>query len=133
MGKKNNSILPIILGGLLVGGIIYYLWKRNVQGVDCDVEDVVDYEVSYVPIKKAVRVRKAVSPKKKKVGGALNTRQTQLYRYITKSNGLTTSDMLKKFSSVTDRTLRRDLNRLMASGIIVKSGSTKSSKYYQSK
>ncbi len=133
MKKDSNSIVPLIIGGVVVGGIIYYLWKRKVQSVDCDVEDVVDYEVSEAPIKKAVRARKVVSPKKKKVGGALNARQTQLYRYITKSNGLTTSDMLKKFSSVTDRTLRRDLNRLMASGIIVKSGSTKSSKYYQSK
>lgn len=59
----------------------------------------------------------------------LNTRQMQVLDYM-KRNGSEgrVSEMVKEFSE-TDRTLRRDLNKLEKMGLVKRSGSTKSVSY----
>lgn len=59
----------------------------------------------------------------------LNSRQKDIFKYIQRHGEGKVSTMLNDFKGVTDRTLRRDLNKLERIGIVKRSGSTKSVVY----
>lgn len=62
------------------------------------------------------------------VSSGLNDRQMKVLGYISDNGSGKVSDMVKIFSQ-TDRTLRRDLNKLEGMGFVKRSGSTKSVSY----
>lgn len=84
--------------------------------------------------------QKAVKPKVKKPGkdlekkavdkfSALGARQLKIFKLIKTSKEVDMSDLEGKFKSVTRRTLRRDLQKLIDIGLVEKHGKTKAAKY----
>lgn len=111
--------------GLLILGVIglgIYLYLRYRQSVR--------EEAFSIPSSSRDKEEKVIGVVSASNGRILNSRQKQLVSLLSKSNGLTTTDILKQVSNITDRTLRRDMNNLIELGVVKKSGSTKSSKYY---
>lgn len=66
------------------------------------------------------------------VSNGLNDRQMKIMDYISEKGSGKVSEMARFFSQ-TDRTLRRDLNKLERLGFVKRSGSTKSVSYTLSK
>lgn len=58
-----------------------------------------------------------------------NKRQLDIIKYLENGESGKVSELLKLFPGVTDRTLRRDFNKLEILGVVKKSGSTKSATY----
>jgi len=58
-----------------------------------------------------------------------NPRQDEILKYLQKNKKVTVGQLLKLFPNITDRTLRRDLNKMEKQGMVVRSGSTKSVHY----
>lgn len=109
--KKNNYafLLMILLAPATVLLYIYYvLTKKKVK--NSVVENVLNIET------------KEISE------NGLNERQMNILEYIKRNGGGRVSDMVDEFHA-TDRTLRRDLNKLENLGFVVRNGSTKSVSY----
>lgn len=114
---KKNSFNPLyVLFALLVPVVvIMYLFKRGKKGVVLDRQSY-DFQ-----------------PDSEVTPNGLNERQLKIVAYMRENNGFgRVSDMVKMFSE-TDRTLRRDLNKLEGLGVVSRSGSTKSVSYSLSK
>lgn len=61
--------------------------------------------------------------------GELNDRQSKLLLLIREKGKAEMNDFRSEFSSVTPRTLRRDLNKLEELNLVAKQGKTKSARY----
>ncbi|KKR06431.1 MAG: hypothetical protein UT34_C0001G0472 [candidate division WS6 bacterium GW2011_GWF2_39_15] len=119
MSERKSKGLGIILGIIGVGAVAYLLLKKKRS-----IEDRPSiHEEEALP-------RRNIRIVKKGADAGLNSRQKKLLDAISGSNGLNTMSMLKVVRNTTDRTLRRDLNRMMEMGLVYKQGSTKSSKYF---
>ncbi|MCA9380800.1 DeoR family transcriptional regulator [Candidatus Dojkabacteria bacterium] len=59
----------------------------------------------------------------------LSERQNEVYDFIMKNGEVEMSRLSSKFSSVSPRTLRRDLTKLVSAKLVNKKGSTKNTKY----
>lgn len=59
----------------------------------------------------------------------LNSRQEKILSFLEKDGEVTVEVLLEKVGGVTERTLRRDMNKLVGFGIVKKQGNTKGSKY----
>lgn len=120
MERNKGGILPFLVGALVVVGAVYFLYKSKNSD-------------SLVEVSKGVPLKRREERKIKRIrdnGVELSSRLAEVYKYVSSMDGVSTSDLLKKFKGVTDRTLRRDMNKLIDMELITKSGSTKSSKYY---
>ncbi|MBI2356706.1 hypothetical protein HYV12_01490 [Candidatus Dojkabacteria bacterium] len=126
--KKESGGNGLLVLGLLGVGLYLYLSNRKKRG---EVEPELEEDMPKV-VTKLVK-RKTVKKDVVKGNKDLNGRQSKILSLITKGDGITTTDMLKVVRNTTDRTLRRDLNHMISLGLISKSGSTKSSKYYSKK
>jgi predicted HTH transcriptional regulator len=69
-----------------------------------------------------------VKPKLKRIGG-LNVRQQKVLDLLKEKKNITVEDILSNIKGVSERTLRRDMNKLESLGVSKKQGTTKGSKY----
>lgn len=113
---KKNNINPLsILFVFLVPVIIFvYLFKVIFKLVKKAPVKLPEYD--FVP-------EKEVSP------NGLNQRQMEIIEYMRKNDGIGRVSELVKMFSQTDRTIRRDLNKLDGLGVVRRTGSTKSVSY----
>ncbi len=65
----------------------------------------------------------------KEDGGTLNVRQQKIQKYLKTKEMVSVKDLVKGFPDVTTRTLRRDMAKLEALGIVKQKGKTKDSLY----
>jgi predicted HTH transcriptional regulator len=113
---KKNNINPLsILFIFLVPVIIFvYLFKVVFKILKKAPVKLPEYD--FIP-------EKEVSP------NGLNQRQLEIIEYMRNNKGVgRVSEMVKLFSQ-TDRTIRRDLNKLEGLGVVKRTGSTKSVSY----
>ncbi|HRI05528.1 MAG TPA: DeoR family transcriptional regulator [Candidatus Dojkabacteria bacterium] len=110
--EKSFSSLLLLLG-LLLGGALFILWLKGRKS-------------PVLPALDEVEVQSADDGVVESTGN----RQDALLNAIRKNPGISTSALQEFFPDVTDRTLRRDLNKLIDMKRVRKEGSTKSSKYY---
>lgn len=113
--KRKNTLL--ILFSFLVPFLIAYY-------IAIVIRDRVGRNKKIVKTERKNAKKIAVKAKKN-----LSTRQNNIISYISKKGVGKVSDMAKTFKGVTERTLRRDLNKLEEDGLVVRSGSTKSVTY----
>lgn len=69
------------------------------------------------------------SKTKKEDSGLLNARQQKIQKYLKIKERVSVKDLVKGFPDVTTRTLRRDMAKLEALGIVKQKGKTKDSLY----
>jgi DNA-binding MarR family transcriptional regulator len=115
MKKKTFNPLYILFALLVPVIVIMYFFKKGKKGIVVDRNEY-DFqpEVEITP-------------------NGINQRQLKVLSYMRENGGVgKVSDMVKMFSE-TDRTLRRDLNKLEGLGVVKRSGSTKSVSYTLSK
>lgn len=115
MKKKTFNPLYILFALLVPVVVIMYFFKKGKKGIVVDRNEY-DFkpEVEITP-------------------NGINQRQLKILSYMRENDGVgKVSDMVKMFSE-TDRTLRRDLNKLEGLGVVKRSGSTKSVSYTLSK
>ena len=114
--NKNGFKVSNILFLLLVPVVVIMYIVKVIKGKNLVVanNDVIEEEKGFVP-------------------QGLNDRQVKIVDYMRRNGGCgKVSDMVSLFSA-TDRTLRRDLNKLEGLGVVKRSGSTKSVSYSLSK
>ncbi len=63
----------------------------------------------------------------------LNERQKKVLELLSLRGEITVDEIMKKIKGVSERTLRRDMNKLGDMGFCIKEGNTKGSKYIYTK
>jgi predicted HTH transcriptional regulator len=123
------TFVPIVVG-LIVGKKI----ANNYSDDDFDDEE--DLKQESTPSKKqskAASVQKPRSNSKAKAKSnkeiTLTDRQSEIYKMIQKSKDTDIKPIEDAFKKVSARTLRRDLNILVESGKVKRTGSTKNTRY----
>lgn len=112
--KKENLLSSfLLLLGLLLGGVLFILWLKGRKSPDSQVLD-----------------DGSVGSSNDEFVELTGNRQGILLDTIKENPGISTSSLQEFFPNVTDRTLRRDLNKLIDMELVRKEGRTKSSKYY---
>jgi predicted HTH transcriptional regulator len=99
-------IVPFFVVYYIVSQLVEILMKLKNNGNCCEEKDEIKKEIT-----------------------SNTPRQDQIIKYIQKNKIATVPQLLKLFPTVTDRTLRRDLNKMEDSGVVLRSGSTKSVSY----
>lgn len=114
---KKNSLNPKYFLFLLLVPFAIFLYFFKIFSKKRGVAVPVPQEFDFVP------EPSVVTP------NGLNDRQMAILEYMRGNNGIgRVSEMVTLFSQ-TDRTLRRDLNKLEALRVVIRSGSTKSVVY----
>lgn len=116
--KKENNFRYLLFLLLVPVIVLVYLFKKKNAKQDnyFRVEEVSDEQAENL------------EPQQTFASNGLNDRQMKILDYVSKNEVGKVSDMVKIFSQ-TDRTLRRDLNKLEGMGFVKRSGSTKSVSY----
>lgn len=127
-------IFVITFVPIVVGLIIGKKFTNNYS--DDDFEDEEDLQKESMPSKKQSKVasvQKTKSSSKGKVKPSkeitLTDRQSEIYKIIQKSKDTDIKPIEDAFKKVSARTLRRDLNILVESGKVKRTGSTKNTRY----
>lgn len=81
-----------------------------------------------VPSKKSTK-KKIVTSTKSAKGISLNERQSELLSYISNKGSVGMSEISQNFINVSERTLRRDMDKLESLGKVTQLGRTKNSTY----
>ena len=97
------------------------------ENIETEIVTVDEPIVKAVPKAQVVRVKAEKKPAKNKYG--LNPRQNDLLKFIKNNDASTMYDISKVFSKVTQRTLRRDLEKLEKTGLVKQDGKTRNSVY----
>jgi len=99
-----------------------YLHKENKEALDNINEDFV---------KKVKVVNKAVVKEKDNIVWAISERQEEMANFVKtmKKEAFEIKDIAERFKDVSERTLRRDMQKLEKTGLIKQVGSTRNSKY----
>lgn len=107
--EKNTSILSVILKtvGFLFGAFL--IFKLINEGNNND------------EVKKVEKIKKKIYP--------INERQYQILAKIKEKGQLEPSEIYTLQPNVSTRTLRRDMDVLVAQGVVKQEGNTKSTKY----
>ncbi|MCC7290114.1 DeoR family transcriptional regulator [bacterium] len=123
MKKQNYGYLLFLL--LVPVVVIYYLFMKK-RGAR---RPVIVRRVfpPKVKVQEALKVEN-LKPESTFASNGLNDRQMRVMDYISERGEGKVSDMVKLFAQ-TDRTLRRDLNKLEKMGFVKRNGSTKSVNY----
>ena len=106
--EDNFSLWPIILAFVLVFPLIFFLKKKpqkNIEVPNFEQEEVFD----------------------------LNDRQERILELLSSRGEITVEELMKTINDVTERTLRRDMQKLEQLGLSEKQGNTKGSKYIYTK
>lgn len=93
-----------------------------------DVEETLDPIVKEVK-KTKKKAQKKVAKEVKMLQKKISKRQGEILDYLEENNDIAISDIMKNFSSVSSRTLRRDLSKLEELGHVRQVGKTKDSRY----
>lgn len=122
MKEKNISkILFILLVPVIVMVYLYQLLKKkNSFSTCCESETNTTDQLKNVEVD---NFNETV------VANGFNQRQLDILSMLENGSDGKVSVLLKKFPGVTDRTLRRDFNKLESLGLVKRSGSTKSASY----
>lgn len=117
--KKENALRKLLF--LLLIPIVVFMYffnkKRKENALDQKIDELKDENLQPAPVF---------------ASNGLNDRQMKILDYISEKGSGKVSEMVTFFAQ-TDRTLRRDLNKLEGLGFVKRSGSTKSVSYTLSK
>lgn len=90
---------------------------------------IVKTELSQIASPKKSAKKKVVTSPKSAKGTSLNERQSELLNYISIKGSTGMSEISQNFGNVSERTLRRDMDKLESLGKVVQLGRTKNSTY----
>ncbi len=121
------ALFFIFLGWLYI--VYLYLHKDNKQSLE-NIKDDLQKEAKIVA--KVVRKQKSeVEKLAKDVSETISDRQSEMEKFIKsmQKEAFEIKDIAERFKDVSERTLRRDMQKLEKSGLIKQVGSTRNSKY----
>lgn len=108
---------------------VYFLYKSKQLNFSCDE---VKNEIEELGVQAQKSVKK-IEVKTARVVKNLNERQAQLLDFLKeKQDWVRMTDLAEIFKNVTDRTLRRDLQKLFEERVILRKGNTKNRSYKHS-